>query len=378
MCEGRPSPATTAVDYAAATFKEGSLCPYCPKMKCKRCGARISIPAPASSEQKESRYGSHAPSPSEARQLRASYKDELGYSDRPTLVYERKDKEAAAPQHDDSSDSSLQTTAGEAAASSENLPVGAAEPSPPVGAAEPSLPVNAEAEPSDLALSPDALRRGSRKSVMLAALGLFSLLATATYWTVAGRAIDSTAERSQAPAGGLPAATHELATPAKPKPCETASDSATLKVDEVGPSAVSKLDKKLLTDLAKVPAGLYAPSVLHQVYKAMRRAEQCHPEGRVTGDADVIIDFGPDGLVRDARVVGEPVASAPVAHCILAQARAVRISRFEGPPFTLRQSITLGTIAAPTPGSEAVVQHKAHAPNQGEHDTVVDQQGLRE
>jgi hypothetical protein len=74
---------------------------------------------------------------------------------------------------------------------------------------------------------------------------------------------------------------------------------------------------------------------------AIRRAERCHPAGHAVGTAQVFVTFAPNGKVTDARLEGEPVASAPVGRCILDYARSMRIARFEGAAFTFVGTIKL-------------------------------------
>jgi hypothetical protein len=66
----------------------------------------------------------------------------------------------------------------------------------------------------------------------------------------------------------------------------------------------------------------------------VRRAEECHLGGRAVGEARAFLTFQPNGRVSDARLEGEPVASAPVAKCVLNNLRAIVIRPYEGPPFT--------------------------------------------
>jgi hypothetical protein len=81
--------------------------------------------------------------------------------------------------------------------------------------------------------------------------------------------------------------------------------------------------------------------VSHRLWLGLRRAERCHLDGRAIGSAEVFVTFSPKGTVSAARIEGEPLASAPVARCILEQARAIRIPKFDGDEFTLHQSIVL-------------------------------------
>lgn len=74
---------------------------------------------------------------------------------------------------------------------------------------------------------------------------------------------------------------------------------------------------------------------------AVRRAQRCHPGGHAVGTATMFITFETNGVVSHARIEGEPLASAPVARCILEHARAIRIPKFAGAPFTFARKITM-------------------------------------
>jgi hypothetical protein len=93
--------------------------------------------------------------------------------------------------------------------------------------------------------------------------------------------------------------------------------------DDTIPDYVSKSTLILVTDVA------------------IRRAQRCHPHGHAAGTARLFMTFAPNGSVSDIRIEGEPVASAPVAGCILSRARSIRIAKFEGAPFTYAKSITM-------------------------------------
>jgi hypothetical protein len=90
-----------------------------------------------------------------------------------------------------------------------------------------------------------------------------------------------------------------------------------------------------------IPEYVSKPAVLEFSAIAMRLAHRCHPSGHPAGTARVFITFAPDGHVRDARIEGEPIASAPVARCILDHARSIVIPKFEGAPFTLVRTVNM-------------------------------------
>ncbi len=95
------------------------------------------------------------------------------------------------------------------------------------------------------------------------------------------------------------------------------------------------------TDESEIPSTVNARTVLARTAVALRRAERCHPWGHAVGSADVFVTFAPRGRVVAARIEGEPLASAPVARCILERVQSVKIPAYKGEQFTLRQKITL-------------------------------------
>jgi hypothetical protein len=116
-------------------------------------------------------------------------------------------------------------------------------------------------------------------------------------------------------------------TPPAEKPSSVPSPSSDTKDtaagDDTVPDYVSKPTLTLVTDVA------------------IRRAQRCHPHGHAAGTARLFMTFTPNGRVTDVRIEGEPVASAPVAGCILDRVRSIRIAKFEGAPFTYTKSITM-------------------------------------
>jgi hypothetical protein len=91
----------------------------------------------------------------------------------------------------------------------------------------------------------------------------------------------------------------------------------------------------------EIPPGVNQSRLIYLTRLAVRHAEQCHLGGRAVGTAKAFLTFQPDGRVSDARLEGEPVASAPVAKCVLNNLRAVVIKPYDGPPFTHTTQITL-------------------------------------
>lgn len=94
---------------------------------------------------------------------------------------------------------------------------------------------------------------------------------------------------------------------------------------------------------AEAPSSVpYDESKLKQIMSvAVQKAEQCDRWGRATGTAELFITFAPSGKVKGARLSGEPIASAPVARCILHHARANSLPPFAGSTFTVSRKITL-------------------------------------
>jgi hypothetical protein len=91
-----------------------------------------------------------------------------------------------------------------------------------------------------------------------------------------------------------------------------------------------------------LPAYVSEPGVLFLTRVAVQRAERpCHRRGRAVGKAQVFVTFAPNGRATDARVEGEPIASAPVARCIKDQLFSVIIPKFDGASFTVSEPITL-------------------------------------
>lgn len=98
---------------------------------------------------------------------------------------------------------------------------------------------------------------------------------------------------------------------------------------------------RLAQPVSELPQGVTLSSVQYRARLRMLRAEKCHQGGRATGNATVMITFGPKGAVTDAAVIGEPIASAPVSNCLLLYARSIVVPEFEGAPFTVAYPITL-------------------------------------
>lgn len=109
------------------------------------------------------------------------------------------------------------------------------------------------------------------------------------------------------------------------KPSAESAESAALSPPTSNelPDYVAKANVQAMTDLA------------------LRRAQRCHPNGHAVGTVQVFVTFAPNGSVTNARLEGEPVASAPVGRCILDYARSIRIAKFNGASFTYSKSLTM-------------------------------------
>ncbi|HEY3235584.1 MAG TPA: hypothetical protein VGJ84_12775 [Polyangiaceae bacterium] len=77
------------------------------------------------------------------------------------------------------------------------------------------------------------------------------------------------------------------------------------------------------------------------IARALERAGECHKGGRASGTAQITLVIAPAGRVKDVQIQGEPIASAPVSRCIWAEMFSMQVPRFDGPPRTVKRSITL-------------------------------------
>lgn len=130
-------------------------------------------------------------------------------------------------------------------------------------------------------------------------------------------------------------------------PAARADQPAAATSDDDSPGPLAEIDvpsgmqPRLAQPVSTVPDTVNVASVQHRTRLSMVRAEKCHLGGRATGTATVMITFGPKGVVTDAAVVGEPIASAPVSTCLLTYARSVVLPEYDGAPFTVAYPITL-------------------------------------
>jgi hypothetical protein len=82
-------------------------------------------------------------------------------------------------------------------------------------------------------------------------------------------------------------------------------------------------------------------AIEYRVAAALLKAQDCHRGGRATGTARVVMTLEPTGTVSETRLVGEPLASAPVGNCIRTVMNDVVVPKFDGAPVTIEQEITL-------------------------------------
>lgn len=91
-----------------------------------------------------------------------------------------------------------------------------------------------------------------------------------------------------------------------------------------------------------------APGAAHDVQRlefalrwARTHAERCHQGGRAVGTAELAITFSPAGKVTAVHLTGEPIAGAPVAHCVTSFFQSMLIPPFGGEAFTIHETLTL-------------------------------------
>jgi hypothetical protein len=110
-------------------------------------------------------------------------------------------------------------------------------------------------------------------------------------------------------------------------------------------TAPRRREKKVLDATSAAPPPAAPPfdkaTMSRALSSAVQKAEQCDLWGRATGTAQLFVTFAPSGSVSEAHLVGEPLASAAVARCILHHVRASTLPPFAGPPITVSRKITL-------------------------------------
>lgn len=132
------------------------------------------------------------------------------------------------------------------------------------------------------------------------------------------------------------------ATQQQPKPAATPVLAPAAAPAAEASAPVTRAEPAAPASTSGIPSYVSEPGVLFLTRVAIQRAERtCHRGGRAVGTAQVFATFMPNGRVSQARIEGEPIASAPVARCIKDQLFSVVIPKFEGASFTVSEPITL-------------------------------------
>ncbi len=192
----------------------------------------------------------------------------------------------------------------------------------------------------------------------IAAAALLTLAADDATVASVGRAASPTRAEGRTPtappAGAQPARPEPSVVP---EPAPTPASVESNRAPDVGPgdappsppsSAPAPTEavptppaERQLPGAETIPANVHAPTVLHRIYLAMQRAENCHKGGRAVGTTMVWFTFPTDGSAPEVRLEGEPIASAPVGNCIREEARQVRAPKYEGAPFSVKYKLRL-------------------------------------
>jgi hypothetical protein len=148
-------------------------------------------------------------------------------------------------------------------------------------------------------------------------------------------AVPQPAPTAEAPTAEARAEQLASAEPTQPMPSGSADSRG------AGPAPAEAEAPGPVDPVSEVPDTVNRGRMEYLTNLAVRRAQQCHLGGRAQGTATAFLTFGPDGRVSDVRLEGEPVASAPVAACVIAKLKAVVIKPYDGPPFTHTTRVTL-------------------------------------
>jgi hypothetical protein len=236
-------------------------------------------------------------------------------------------------------------------------PAGGTEPAPmPLGSATAAdTPASASADISAALPPRSPTRRRTRWAIASTTLAAVVVSAAVFAWSQTHQALGSASlvrhSRSNLPAPfGASSASQRpseaVSVPAAPQKTASVAWAAlapTASEQNAAPQTAARAPNGSTPESASddMPEGVNRELVMQRVSAVLARAERCHLGGRATGKAMVILTFEGKGRVSDARIEGEPIASAPVAACILAHARSIIIPKFSGPSFTLSHSITL-------------------------------------
>jgi len=212
--------------------------------------------------------------------------------------------------------------------------------SEPTTAAEPSPPPPSQPAVTNEPLSPSY--RGRRVALMAASM----VAAAAVTFLVSSRTdfreLHQPRKQAAAPIAAEPAKTSAplpVTAPAASAASQAAAPSTTVAEPPAAPSPAAP--GATIADDGPVPSDVSKRTVLALTAVSAHRAQRCHPNGHAVGTAQAFITFAANGRVSDARLEGEPVASAPVARCILDHLRSTIIPKFKGEPFTIQQQITM-------------------------------------
>src|SRR5690606_9569847 len=144
-------------------------------------------------------------------------------------------------------------------------------------------------------------------------------LCAALWWQVSGIGPAAAPASTRAAAAAVDAVEHE------------SEPSALLEPAPVADPGLSEPEGELAPEPAPSPAAEPAPPVVNSAFEpvaydkerlelavkwARAQAERCHLGGRAVGTAELAITFSPEGKVVALQLTGEPIASAPVAHCV--------------------------------------------------------------
>ena len=132
-------------------------------------------------------------------------------------------------------------------------------------------------------------------------------------------------------------------TPNQP-PAPTHNDSKATEAHAAKDAPVAALmtsNELSASDLARLPDDLKPEAVIYLMQRLSRRLNDCHRGGRINGHVDIVFQFQVGGTVANAQLIGEPVASAPVATCLIRQAKGFKLPTKNGQGLNLRRTLRL-------------------------------------
>jgi hypothetical protein len=157
--------------------------------------------------------------------------------------------------------------------------------------------------------------------------------------TAADPSDEATAAVAADTAASASAADERAQPPEQADPAAAEADSP--EPEEPTEPEAGEADERTPTPAGEIPESVNENRLVYLTRLAVRRAEECHAGGRAVGTAKALLTFQPTGRVSEVRLEGEPVASAPVARCVIARLRAVVVRPFDDPAFTYATEITL-------------------------------------